>query len=221
MQLPGLITIKPEQTELMDKLARMMGEAFLEEMWMAKWLEALELLGVTRERKLEISCGVMKCDFTMAAPYGACLMLPDMAAGVGCYVKSELQGQVWSELDERSSIMLAKEVLSAEEKQLLDQRAKAMEPITNFDIVTNLPAEKDFMHIFSIGVNPNMRGTGAFRRLITPLLDHADAQGLDFHLECYTDQLEGLYGHFGFETVEEHHDPAFDIYERVMVRTPR
>lgn len=221
MQLPGIVSLKPEQTDLIHELADMMGETFLEELSTVVWLEALDELGADRARKLEISRGVMRCDFSLAAPYGACLMLPDMAAGVGCYLASELEGRTWSEFEDRSMDMLVQEVLSEEEAQVLIARAKEMETITNFDWMLESSGDKDFMHIFSIGVNPNMRGTGAFRRLITPLLDYADNLGVNFYLECYTDQLEGLYGHFGFVTVKELRDPKFDIYERVMMRTPR
>ena len=96
-----------------------------------------------------------------------------------------------------------------------------MEPISNFKWMIPETEGKDFIHFFSVGVNPDMRGSGAFRRLVTPFLDYADQHGLNCYLECYTDRLESLYGHFGFETEHRFTDPNFDVYERAMVRTPR
>ena len=55
MNLPGLITVQPDRTEELDALARMVGTCFLEEMWYVTWLEALDELGIGRDRKLEIT----------------------------------------------------------------------------------------------------------------------------------------------------------------------
>ena len=50
MNLPGLITVQPDRTEELDALARMVGTCFLEEMWYVTWLEALDELGIGRDR---------------------------------------------------------------------------------------------------------------------------------------------------------------------------
>ena len=68
---------------------------------------------------------------------------------------------------------------------------------------------------------PRRRGSGAFRRLFTPFLEYADEHGLACYLDCYTERLEQLYGHFGFETVERRSIDAFPIEERLMVRRAR
>ena len=79
-------------------------------------------------------------------------------------------------------------------------------------------ADEDFIYFISAGVDPEKRGSGAFRRLFTPFLEYADEHGLACYLDCYTERLEQLYGHFGFETVERRSIDAFPIEERLMVR---
>ncbi len=218
MQLPGLITVQPEQREIIDELARMMGRSFMEERWTACWLSALD---ADDGRKLEISRAIMKYDFIVGAPYECCYLLPDLSAGTGAYLSSDLQGRIWSDLEDEAMAMMAESTLTDTEKAALSQRAKEMKGISNFSWMIEHAGNADFIHFFSIGVNADMRGSGAFRKLLTPFLAYADKQGINCYLECYHDRLESLYGHFGFETTQRFSDPAFDIVERAMVRSPR
>lgn len=221
MQLPGLITVQPEQRETIDRLAHMMGRSFMEERWTACWLSALDALSASDGRKLEISRAIMRHDFTVGAPYECCYMLPDMAAGAGAYLSSDLNGRIWNDLEDEAMALMAASTLTDEEEVALSRQAKEMKGVSNFRWMIKHADHADFIHFFSLGVNADMRGSGAFRRLMTPFLAHADERGINCYLECYSDRLESLYGHFGFETVERFSDPAFDIVERAMVRPPR
>ena len=64
-----------------------------------------------------------------------------------------------------------------------------------------------------------LNNAGVNRR--APFLEYADEHGLACYLDCYTERLEQLYGHFGFETVERRSIDAFPIEERLMVRRAR
>ena len=124
-------------------------------------------------------------------------------------------------MEEKSGRRMAAS-LTPQEAALLGPRAEAMEPLSD----TNWPlahakADEDFIYFISVGVDPASRGTGAFRRLFTPFLDEADRRGLRCYLDCYTDRLESLYGHYGFHTVDRKSAPGFDLVERLMVREPR
>ena len=66
MNLPGLVTVQPDRTEELDALARMVGTCFLEEMWYVTWLEALDELGIGRDRKLEITRAVIRSDYELS-----------------------------------------------------------------------------------------------------------------------------------------------------------
>ena len=210
MNLPGLVTVQPDRTEELDALARMVGTCFLEEMWYVTWLEALDELGIGRDRKLEVT-----------APYQCVYALPDRAGAANVYLRSELGDVDWTELEEESGALLA-EVLTDEEIDVLGPRIEAMDPISSTSWpLERAAADEDFIYFISAGVDPEKRGSGAFRRLFTPFLEYADEHGLACYLDCYTERLEQLYGHFGFETVERRSIDAFPIEERLMVRRAR
>ena len=221
MHLPGLVTVRPDQTETIAQLADIVGLAFLDEPWSRAWLSALDEIGGTEERKLAISRAIIRYNFTFGAPYETCYMLPDMTAGAGGYRASELNGRIWNDIEDESTEALMKEFLTEEEAVALAKRAEDLAKVTNFKWMLERAGSNDFVHFYALGVDPKARGTGAFRKLFTPFLDYADTHGMPCYLECYSDRLEGLYGSFGFETVERLGDSAFDIVERAMVRTPR
>ena len=221
MNLSGLITVQPDQTEELDALATMVGTCFLEEMWYVTWLEALDELGIGTERKLEITRAVIRSDYAVTAPFQCVYTLPDRAGAANVYLRSELGDVDWTELEEESGALLA-EMLTDEEIAVLGPRIEEMDPIssTSWPLERTAPDE-DFVYFISAGVDPEKRGTGAFRRLFTPFLAYADEHGLDCYLDCYTDRLEQLYGHFGFKTMERRSIDAFPIEERLMIRRAR
>ena len=221
MNLPGLITVQPDRTEELDALARMVGTCFLEEMWYVTWLEALDELGIGRDRKLEITRAVIRSDYEVTAPYQCVYALPDRAGAANVYLRSELGDVDWTELEAESGTLLA-EVLTDEEIDVLGPRIEPMDPFSSTSWpLERAAADEDFIYFISAGVDPEKRGSGAFRRLFTPFLEYADEHGLACYLDCYTERLEQLYGHFGFETVERRSIDAFPIEERLMVRRAR
>ena len=54
MNLPGLITIRPDQSDLLAKAAQIIGDSFIEEPWSAVWVSALDKFGADTARKQEI-----------------------------------------------------------------------------------------------------------------------------------------------------------------------
>ena len=67
MEFPGLITIDPDQTDLVDAAARIIGVSFLEEGWTSTNLAALggdEALA----RKREVSRAVIREEVVESAP---------------------------------------------------------------------------------------------------------------------------------------------------------
>lgn len=221
MDLPGLITVKPDQHEIIEKLAQMMGISFMEEVWTAEWLAALDALGTTEKRKKEISQAIMKYDFIVGARYGTCYMLPDMSAGAGAYVNSGLGGHRWEDLEHEANRMAFESILDDEEARILEERADELAPVSDLAWPLDHAQGADFIYFYALGVDPNARGTGAFRRLMDPFCAYADEHALSCYLDCYSDRLEGLYGHFGFKTIKNITDPRFPIDERCMVRIPQ
>lgn len=221
MHVPGLITIQPEQTETLETLARMVGTSFLEEMWHVSFLEALDELGASKERKLVITQALIKADYEAMAPFGCCLALSDDAAATNLFLRSELGEDHWNDIDAYTERALAK-ILTQDEQRILTSRLEEMEAVFTSDWMFNSAApDEDFLYFNSIGVDASRRGSGVFGRLMKPILAFADERGIACYLDCYADRLQQIYEHYGFEVIEKKSSPAFDIVERCMVRQPR
>lgn len=220
MNLPGLVTINPDQSDLLRKAANMMGTSFMEEMWFVTWLSVLDSIGVTEARKEELLHAVFLDDLTVHAPYQGVYALPDMSAATGGYLYSELEGKTHSELEAKSGTYFL-ETVTPQELSLLDAQAKKMEPISVFDWARELEHDQDHIYFYAWAVDPLARGTGALKRLLLPIFTYADDHGLNCYLECYSDRLQQMYEHIGFELIDELHSPDFEVYERRMVRHPK
>ena len=73
---------------------------------------------------------------------------------------------------------LAAESGNAAEDERADSRSRRLQQ--------RAAADEDFIYFISAGVDPEKRGSGAFRRLFTPFLEYADEHGLACYLDCYT-----------------------------------
>ncbi len=71
-----------------------------------------------------------------------------------------------------------------------------------------------------IAVDKTLRGSGAFRRLITPVLEYADQQIIPVVLETHNHSNVGLYEHFGFTLVKTITHPNTEIKQYCMIRHP-
>ena len=220
MNIPGLVTIKPNQEQLLRDVAVMMGTSFLEENWFITWLSALDALETTKQRKEELMHAVFLDDLEVHAPFEGVYALPDLTAATGAYRFSELKGTTHSELEEQTGKHLT-EVATDEELRLLDEQARKMEPISQFDWARHLEKGNDHIYFYAWAVDPSARGTGALRKLLDPLFAFADDHGLNCYLECYADRVQHMYEHLGFELIDELYAPGFEVYERRMVRRAR
>lgn len=224
MKLDGLITVSPDQKELIGRLSDMMGESFLEERWTQTWLECLDGLGTSRERKLEISRAIMLGDFTLGSEFQCCYATEDEAACAGGYLKSELGDRKWVEFEGKAFEQFVAPLLSPEEERAMTAREHDMTAISVFDWAEGDAESRgfgDFIHFYAYGVDTHRRHSGAFRRLVDPFFAFADEQGIPCYLEAYREDLVSLYSHFGYETVRVLSDPKFEAKEYCMVRLPR
>lgn len=220
MKLPGLATLSPNQEREIKQLANMIGESFMEELWTIELLSVLDKIDTSKKRKLSISQAMIYYNLKTTTQFQTSYMLGDAEAGAGAYLKSELLGASWPELEDAAFKLMAQEFLTPEEHTLLKEKLVEIETVSDFGWFASREKDTDFIHLFDIGVNSSARGTGAFRRLITPFTDFADEQGIDCCLECYSERLVGLYGHFGFEIVEELRDPKIKLVQYCMIRPP-
>lgn len=220
MELPGLIRIQSNQTDLLRKAAKMMGTSFMEEMWFITWLSALDKIGTSESRKEELMHAVFMDDLTSHAPYQGVYALPDLSAVTGGYLYSDLDGMTHSAIEEQSGKYFL-ETATKEELELLDAQAQKMEAISEFDWARVLEQDNDHIYFYAWAVDPQARGTGALRKLLTPIFKYADEYNLNCYLDCYADRLQHMYEHLGFELIDELHSPDFEVYERRMIRRPQ
>ncbi len=204
MQIPGLVTVTSDTPETLARAIDIIGTSFMEEPWFATWLSVLDELGMTEERKAELLRAVIDDDLTAHVPYR----------------HSELAGITHAEL-EAGPAPAFNAVATPEEKRVLAAQGEAMAPISDFDWSRKLENGADHIYFFAWAVDPAARGTGALRRLLEPFFAYADEHGLNCYLECYSDHLQSMYEHFGFELIDVLSCEGFDITERRMVRRHR
>lgn len=219
MNLPGIITITPDQPLLLERAARILGDSFIEEGWTSTWLSCLDELGATRARKQEILHAAYLDELGSHVPYQGAYLLEDGTAAAGGYLYSELEGHTHPELQHRSQEHFLATV-TPQERDALALQEERMAPISEFDWTREREQEGDHIYFYMWAVDKTARGKGSLRRLITPFFDYADAHGLNCYLECYSDRLQSMYEHLGFELIDVLSDPALDVTERRMVRRP-
>jgi len=91
--------------------------------------------------------------------------------------------------------------------------------------VVNFKWQKEFINdryyrIKIVAVDKELRGSGAFRRLVTPVLDQCDKSNIPVVLETHNYNNVGLYEHFGFQLVKTIESDSTDIKQYCMIRYP-
>lgn len=222
MQIEGLIAPGADDLGTLRKLADMMGESFLEENWTRYILNALP--DATDARKLAISQELLYVDFTSGTQYPVCFATPDLAACAGVYRKSDLGDKNWDEVEDEGHAKMARDFLTAEEAQVYVGTCEKIAPVSDFGWQPARAAEtgySDYLHMYVLGVDKNARGTGAFRRLMTPIYAYADERGLPCYLETYSDDLVSLYEHVGFKQIKTLSMEGVELRETLMERLPQ
>lgn len=220
MRLPGIITVTEDMPDELRRAADVIGTAFLEEQWFATYLGALDPLGCTEERKGELMRALMYDDLAAHAPYQGVYLLPDGAAAMGAYRYRDIAPRTHAELEAMDSPTFGA-LLVPDERRALSRMLEAMEPVSDFDWCRRMEDGRDHIYIYGLAVRADARGTGALRRLLGPLFAYADERRLNVYLECYTERLQELYGHIGFDLIDVLSCDAVSVKERRMVRPAR
>lgn len=230
MHLPGIVEITPDQPELIERAARVMGTSFLEENWFITWLSALDALGADRARKEAVMHAYFQGCLEAHAPRHAVWATEDFAGVAGGYLASEFGADATHvELEANAYTAYLPALLTEAEGRALEEADRALQPVSDFSWAAGHAREEskagvrstdDHIYFYAWAVDPEKRGSGAFRRLITPFFDYADEHDVNVYLECYSDKLQSLYEHVGFELVRTLEAPGVAISERCMVRRP-
>lgn len=91
--------------------------------------------------------------------------------------------------------------------------------------VLNLNWHKEFISkryykVKIIAIDKELRGTGAFRRLISPVISFCDKENIPMVLETHNNLNVGLYSHFGFQLVKTLESKNTTIRQYCMLRQP-
>ncbi|MGQ9780270.1 MAG: GNAT family N-acetyltransferase [Bacillota bacterium] len=73
-------------------------------------------------------------------------------------------------------------------------------------------------YLLVIGVADRYRGRGYAGRLLRPVFEHLDRQGLPCYLETHNPANLGFYEHYGFKVIEEGRLPGTDRPHWAMLR---
>ena len=71
-----------------------------------------------------------------------------------------------------------------------------------------------------IGVGPAYQGQGFSSRLVRPVLERIDREGMPCFLETNVDKNVAIYRRFGFEVISEDRLPGTDVTSFAMLRKP-
>ena len=77
------------------------------------------------------------------------------------------------------------------------------------------------IYLFQIGVKKKHRGKGYARKLMRPMMAHADSEEKPIYLETHDESNLSVYRHYQFETIRHEKIPGSDVNHWAMIRTPQ
>lgn len=77
---------------------------------------------------------------------------------------------------------------------------------------------KNCYYISQIAVSKQSRGSGIFRKMITPVIEDCKRKNMDIVLETFTKSNVQMYEHFGFELVETHASDEVPFSDYYMIK---
>lgn len=218
MNIPGVITVTPEQTALLDRAISMMGESFTEEPWTSQYLKRV---AESEDQARAISDAMIRGRAELGAHHGQVYVLDDETACLLAYRKSEqdLDNDYFEEL----SLKRVKELpfMDAEMRERMEQAEEDLAPVSDFSAWHSEFVDGDYIHLVDLAVDKNARGRGSASKLMRAFFDYADSNGLSCVGECFSDELLEMYEHLGFEQVAKREGDDLPIYERCIVRWPK
>lgn len=116
-------------------------------------------------------------------------------------------------------VLLLRRLLSKDDFKAL------MRNLKRYDKVMDLKwpyrhIDGEFYYVKVVAVDHSLRGTGAFRRLMTPVIEGSALRGLPIVLESHDERVADIYTHYGFDTVELIEQEGLDIRQHCMVLQP-
>lgn len=208
--------------EVIDKIVRVAGLAFLEEPWTKEMLRSMDWIEQGSKLERDISDGIFRGEIEECIDKRCpcAYYTSDMNGVMVAYLSSELPDNItWEDLEEAGFARGAYSLMSTEQLKEWQDKEELLDTsfVWDYPSKTHADDNSDFMHILSFAVSPEAQGTGVATRLMRPFLELADKLEIPVYLECLSDRLESLYTHYGFEVIERYYVEGVEIHERIMV----
>ena len=111
------------------------------------------------------------------------------------------------------------QILSFRDIKRILQNNKKVGTVLSFSWQKDLIKSR-YYRVKIVAIDKSMRGKGAFRRLITPILELSDTENVPLILETHNAGNLGIYQKFGFELVKTINSPTTEIQQYCMIRWP-
>ena len=130
---------------------------------------------------------------------------------------------VWFLVDKNYEASPPRRTLGEWLRSLREDKVKAQKRQAFFefsrDIRKRVLPDK-YWYLQLLAVEPANQGKSFASKLMKPMLELAEKQGLPCFLETQSQRNVSLYGHYGFVIVEEGTVPMGDVYSWAMLKTP-
>ena len=110
-------------------------------------------------------------------------------------------------------------VITEEEMQIIISNNQMLDEVDNPLWFYGICEE--YYHLLAIAVDKQIRGNGAFRELISPLLKECDEKNIPVLVETHSESNVDMYRHFGFEIVKVFSNEQIEFKQYCMIRKPQ
>lgn len=111
-----------------------------------------------------------------------------------------------------------KKIITEHEMQIIIDNSKMLEVVDNPFWFHEVFSE--YYHLVVIVIDKQIRGSGAFRELISPVLRESDMEKIPILIETHKKSNVDIYKHFGFEVIKEFSDKKVEFRQYCMIRQP-
>lgn len=172
-----------------------------------------------RAQRMEILPEVFDCDTNELAQY--CDMYsdsPDVNGLIMLEDPAEHKGARKYLAERYFAYLTEQRLIEDDETGEIAENFRNAKEFLSSDWVTK--AGQNIIHIVYFAVRKAYHGKGIAHKLIYPVLEYADKNGLQVALETHNAANLDMYRHYGFEIFDEF-SGKFPLYEYCLLRTPK
>ncbi len=197
MQLPGLITLTSDQTELKEQATKLLANAALNEPWMKTFLDGIKC---NDSQKAEYALLKNTNLVNLGCKEGRVFSMIDGSGVIIAYRHSEQEFD--NEYYEGEACKYAEKhcSLDSNHRYLITSQQAIMAPVSDFGWEEEFTGGADFLHLVAVASKDSSEI--AFKNLLKPLFDYADSNKLALFTECFGDDEQQLYESLGFDTLQ-------------------